>query len=100
MSNIQYMGQIPKKPVNPEAAKLANFYVPLILAHMGRSPKSATLELEKLAMTPLQAHMSKSYDFMIAAQNADRERRNLAENGYQPDALYSHDLEALVELPI
>lgn len=103
MSNIQHMGLIPKKPVNPEAARLANYYVPIILAKMGRSLKSATPELEELAnkpLTPFQKQLAKGFEIMLRAQEKEHMRRTLAANGYQPDRLDQQDWEALGELPL
>ena len=94
------MSLIPKKPANPEAARLANFYVPLILAKMGWSGQKTEPEAPKKEPTEFEKRLAEGFKVMMRAQQAREARMLLAANGYQPDRLDSQDWEALAELPL
>lgn len=87
--------------INPQAKDLANEYVPRILAMMGRgrsNPRDAAPGSP--IPEPVDPFYAEAFDRMIGEENSEKARKNLAENGYQPDGLDQDDLNALAELPL
>lgn len=94
-----------KRPANPEAARLANFYVPQILKLSGIAQKTAqdsSPEAHKKSAGLVEFNQALERGFeAMAAEEARKKKLNKPENGYQPEPeLHPEDLAALLELPL
>lgn len=76
-----------RNPVNPEAARLAGIYVPMILDIL--RGRGGTRHAVETAIDLAKNSEGKTWEGAV--------REHKAENGYQPDKL---DLDALEDLPL
>jgi len=98
-----------RRPANPEAARLAAFYVPQILKLSGIAKETAqdiasNAHKKSQPLQEFNAALERGFEVMAAQAKKDAEearRKNRAENGYQPEQeLAPEDVEALLELPL